>query len=424
MIKSEAIYGQLIYQLRKLKGSVIVYVSNRKQTKEVCDFLNKNNFKSSYYHGGQSMKEKNTSYETWMQNKTPIMVATNAFGMGIDKPDVQAVIHIGIPNSLENFVQEAGRAGRNGAQSYSIILTNDNLIYESETKFNTNVATVSFVGKVYRHLNQYYSVPIGEIPSESFEFSFPKFCDVYELPILKVYNAITALERQNIIELDDNYKNKSRVKFRVNSQQIFDFLEEHPPKKDLIQLILRSYGGVVEHFSVINEYVLSKKLKKTEHEIRQELTEMNRLGILTYKYKNTNSKLSFLVYREDQFVINSIAKNIEQQRLLKLEKLKACVSYVQTNNKCRNKQLLAYFDEKIKKSCGTCDVCASNNSINASVEEISNHIIQQLIVQSLSSQELVDESDYSREDVLFSLRILLDKNKITLTSHNKIKLNS
>ncbi len=424
VIKTEDIYGNLLRQLHKLKHSVIVYVRTRKQTKDVCKLLLRHNFKSSFYHGGLSLKEKKNSYEQWINNTTPIMVATNAFGMGIDKPDVQAVIHIGIPNSLENFIQEAGRAGRNGAKSYSIILTNDSLIYETESKFNANLATVKFIRKVYQDLNQNYNISIGELPSESYEFSLPKFCDLYKLPILKVYNAINALERENIIHLDENFKKNSRVKFLVDNQQIFNFIEDHPLKKELIQLILRSYGGVVEHFTVINEHILSKKLKKTEIEIKHQLNELNRLGILNYQFKNTNSKLSFLVHREDQFVINSISKNIVQQGLLKSEKIKACISYATNNSTCRNKQLLAYFDEMISESCGKCDVCVSNKRGKAGIEDISSQIIKLLSIQSLSSQELVDESDYSTEEVLFSLKILLDRNKITLTSRNKIKLSS
>jgi ATP-dependent DNA helicase RecQ len=424
VIKTEDIYGRLLHELRKINDSIIIYVSTRKQTKEISSFLRKNSFNSSYYHGGQSLTEKNKAYELWMQNKTPIMVATNAFGMGIDKPDVRAVVHIGMPNSLENYIQEAGRAGRNGSESYSLVLTNESLIFESESKFKTTVATVKFVRQVYQFLNQYYAISIGEIPQKPFEFSMAAFCDDYKLPIVKVYNAITILERQNIIQLEENYKNNSQLKFTISNQGIFDFIETHPQNKELIQLILRSYGGVVAHYSVINEYILAKKLKKTEVEIKNQLQELNRLGILSYQYTNTNSKLTFLVCREDPFVINNIAKSIEQQRNLKFEKLKACISYAQNNTICRNKQLLAYFDEFITTSCGKCDVCLSKKPSKASIGDISNHILGQLKGQNLSSQELIDRSNYSSEDVLFSLKILLDENKITLTSQNKIKLGS
>lgn len=424
VIKTEDIYGNLLRQIRKFDHSVIVYVSTRKQTKDVCNFLLKNIIKSSYYHGGLSLKEKNDSYNSWINNTTPVMVATNAFGMGIDKPDVQAVIHLGIPNSLENFIQEAGRAGRNGANSYSLVLINDGLIAETQTKFNTNLTTLKFVKIVYQHLNQYYKIAIGELPSQSFEFSLSKFSDLYELPLLKVYNAINALERENIIRLDENFKKNSRIKFLVDNQQIFNFIAAHPLKKELIQLILRSYGGVVEHLTVINEYVLSKKLKQPEVEVKRQLNELNRLGILTYQFRNTNSKLSFLVHREDQYIINSISKNISQQGHLKRDKLNASISYVRNTSSCRNKQLLAYFDEIVSETCGKCDVCISNLKKKVSVEEISNQIIKLLSIHSLSSQELVDESDYSTEEILFSLKILLDRNKIILTSRNKIKLNS
>ncbi|MDO9138484.1 MAG: RecQ family ATP-dependent DNA helicase, partial [Lutibacter sp.] len=371
---TEDIYGKLIQILAKINASVIVYTNNRKQTKEVCDVLLKNNFKSSFYHGGLSNAEKNEAYTNWMSDKTPIMVATNAFGMGINKLNVRAVIHINIPNSLENYIQEAGRAGRDGKTSYAIILANKTTLYEVVTKFEANTATTKTVKDVYHHLNQYYAISFGERPEQSFSFSLQEFCVTYNLNLLLTYNAIKVLERENIVLLDENYNKKSTLKFLVNNHQIFDYLSNHPSTNELIKLILRSYGGIFEHYTIINEYKLSKKLNCPKNEVVRQLKELHSNGIVHYSYENTTSRLSFLIARDDNYTINSISKNIEQQNNLKSEKLKAVISYIENTKTCRTIQFLNYFNEFETEPCGTCDNClakkAKNNAIQTMLDQI------------------------------------------------------
>ena len=423
VITTEDIYGKLLQILRKIDASVIIYTNNRKQTKEVCNFLIKNNFKSSYYHGGLSTIEKNNSFTNWMLDETPIMVATNAFGMGIDKPDVRAVIHINTPNSLENFIQEAGRAGRDGKTTYSLILTNKSNLFDATTKFVSNVASTKFVKIVYHNLNQYYSITLGELPEQLLDFSLQEFCYTYKLKLLQTYNAIKILERENIVFLDENYSKKSTLKFLISNNQIFDYLNNQPSKSELIKLILRSYGGIFDHYTIINELMLSKKLNCSEKEVVKNLNDLHLNGIVNYIYKNTTSKLSFLVPRDENYTINSISKNIEQQNNLKYEKLTATISYIQNIKTCRNILLLSYFNETCTETCGICDICKAKAQPKNSLKTISNHILILLKKQSLSSQELTTILGYSENEILNSLKILLEKNKITITSQNKFKHN-
>lgn len=423
IITTENIYGKLLQILRKINASAIIYTNSRKQTKEVCDFLIKNYFKSSYYHGGLSTIEKGNSFTNWMSNETPIMVATNAFGMGIDKPNVRAVIHINTPNSLENFIQEAGRAGRDGKTSYSFILTNKSNLFEASTKYKTNLASTKVIKTIYNHLNQYYNITLGELPTQLFNFSLQEFCFTYKLKLLQTYNAIKVLERENIVCLDENYNKKSTLKILVNNSQIFDFLENQPSKRDLIQLILRSYGGIFDHYTTINEFTLSKKLNYSKKEVVKHLNNLHLNGIINYSYKNTTSKLSFLVPRDDNYTINRISKNIEQQNNLKYEKLKATISYIQNTKTCRNIQLLSYFNEIIDEPCGNCDVCKSKIISKTTIKTISNQILNLLNEQVLSSLELTTLLEYSENKILNTLKILLEKNKITITSQNKFKRN-
>jgi len=317
IINTEDIYGKLIQLINRVSESVIIYTSNRKQTKEVSDFLIRNNFKSSFYHGGLSNIEKNESFLNWMSDKTPIMVATNAFGMGIDKANVRVVIHINIPNSLENFMQEAGRAGRDGEDSHSVLLTNKSILFETENKFRTNLASTKFIKKIYFNLNQFFNNVLGELPLESFNFSLQEFSSKYQLNLLQTYNAIKILERENIILLDENYNRKSTLKFIISNQLLFNYIDSNPSKASLIQLLLRSHGGIFEHYTIVNEYILSKKLNIKKSEVINELKVLDKNKIIKYYYAETTSKLSFLVIREDDYTINRVSKNIEQQNNLK-----------------------------------------------------------------------------------------------------------
>lgn len=423
VIYTENYYTNLLQILNYIKESVIIYTNNRKQTKEINKYLIQQNFKSTFYHGGLSVDEKNAAYETWIADKTPIMVATNAFGMGIDKPNVRVVIHLNIPNSLENYIQEAGRAGRDGKESYSLILTNEANLYDAEERFKASTPTTKYIKEVYFNLNQFYKVSLGEQPLESFNFSIQEFCAIYKLNILKTYNAIKVLERENIILLDENYTKKSTLKFTISNTQLFNYLEEYPSKNELIKLILRSYGGIFEHYTIIDEYKLSKKLGVSKANIVAILNDLNTNGIVNYSFKNSNSRLTFLVIREDNYTINSISKNIEKQYALKYEKLKATINFIRNTKTCRNIQLLAYFDETIKVPCGKCDVCKSKNASTEITHVLLTEIIKLLTIQNLSSQELSVALKCNQKQLLNSLKILLEKNKIAITSQNKFKLN-
>jgi ATP-dependent DNA helicase RecQ len=423
VIYTENYYANLLQILNYIKESVIIYTNNRKQTKEINKYLLQHNFKSTYYHGGLSVDEKNAAYQTWIADKTPIMVATNAFGMGIDKPNVRVVIHLNIPNSLENYIQEAGRAGRDGKESYSLILTNEANLHDAGIRFKTSTPTTKDIKEVYSNLNQFYKISLGEQPLESFNFSIQEFCATYKLGILKTYNAIKVLERENIILLDENFTKKSTLKFTISNNQLFNYLEENPSKKELIKLILRSYGGIFEHYTIIDEYKLSKKLGVSKGNVIAILKDLSTIGIVNYNFENSNSRLSFLVIREDNYTINSISKNIEKQYAIKYNKLKATIDFIRNTKTCRNIQLLSYFDEIITNPCGKCDVCKSKNVTTETTSVLLAEIIKLLKIQNLSSQELSVKLKCNQKQLLNSLKILLEKNKITITSQNKFKLN-
>ena len=422
VIYSENSLEKLLQILLKVNESAIVYTYSRKQTKEISNFLNQNKLKSSYYHGGLSASEKNSAFNNWMKDITPIMVATNAFGMGIDKPTVRTVIHLHIPDSIENYIQEAGRAGRDGKQAFAVLIVNKSTIKERETNYLSQTPSVKYIKKIYGKLNQFYQISYGEFLENSVNFSLQEFCETYGLEVLKTYNAIKILERENIILLDENFNKKSTLQFLITGNDIFKYLEFHTEKKPLIELILRSYGGIFDNPVVINEYVLAKKLGISKIEIQKQLNHLQTENIVSYDFGNTDSKLWFLVSREDDYTINSISKNIKIQNKLKFEKLQKMLEYCTSKSVCRNILLLAYFDEKITEPCGMCDVCKAKIPLKIDKNSIETEILKLLTAGPLSSAELELKTAIPNKALMQSVQILLEKNKIGLTSQNKYKL--
>jgi len=424
VVKTDNIYNRLLTILAKITGSCIVYAASRRETKEVAQLLQRNQIKASYYHGGLSVEEKQQSYTKWMNNISTVMVATNAFGMGIDKSDVRAVIHINTPNSIENFIQESGRAGRDGETAHSIILSSEFNIHNAQTILKNSIASIQFLKIIYSNLNQYYRIAKGEKPLEEFEFNLQDFCSHYKTNLIQTYNAIKILERESILEIDENYRKKSTLKIVISNKQAIHYTQKTSIKSDLLKLILRSYGGIFDNEISINESFLSKKMAKPRNEIIQLLNALNKENIVAYNYQNVASKLTFLVPREDNYTIQHISKRVQQQNELKVKKLEASISYITQTKKCRNEILLAYFGEKLSAPCGKCDNCKNQLNTKVDIKNINLSILNLLKGNDYSSFEISEKLNISKNDTLNSLKVLLEKNKITITSQNKFKLNS
>ena len=421
VIITEDIYGQLVQCISKINGSIIVYVGTRKQSKEISSLLSNRGYTSNYYHGGLSTTEKSLAFDNWITNKYPIMVATTAFGMGINKADVRAVIHITVPNSIENYIQEAGRSGRDNKISEAIILSNPHIIRETLQQFKLNAPNSKFVKEVYQKLNTYFKISMGELPKEIYDFAIQEFCYHYKLPLLKTYNAIKILDIENIVSLDENFNKKTTVKFLINSQQVFDYLENKPSKTKIINLLLRSYGGIYDYKTTINEFALSKKMNCSVKNIELQLKELHRDKIIHYQSNNKQSKISFLVARDDNFIINSISKHINHQHQIKQKKLEAIIQYITNNTVCRNIQISSYFKENINEPCGICNVCEMKNTIKFSLDDLTNQILKLINNQAISSSDICQKLNYPKETILKSLKYLLDDDKIYINSQNKFK---
>ena len=415
------------YHIKKIinnsKLPSILYANSRKKVKEISDYLNRNNFKSTFYHGGLSYEEKQLSFTNWMEEKLPVMVATNAFGMGIDKDNVQQIIHLDLPNSLENYMQEAGRAGRNENKAYSYIFATEHTIFNLKNRFSKGLVSVDFARKIYKDLNRYFQVAYGELSELYFEFNLADFCSHYGYHILQTYNAIKVLEKEQILHIDENLSQQSTFIFTALPNEILRYSEKN--NSDLIKTILRSYGGVFDFNVKINETVLAKKIGSTFLSIKNELTKISEDGLAMYNFKNNASQIHFLVPREDDITINKIAANINQQNNIKSEKIKAVIDYVSNKSVCRSRYLLSYFGEEKTKKCGICDVCTKNKKKSKSYdhEELSQNILTLLASQnSLSSKEIIAHFNLDSSVILTTLQLLLDTNKITITSQNKLEI--
>ena len=426
-ISLNIIYGEDSYYhlrsiLSKHKSPSIIYINNRRRVKEVCNYLNNKGFKASFYHGGLSSGEKTIAYESWMLEKTPIMVATTAFGMGIDKNNVGLIIHFDLPYSLENYVQESGRAGRNGNNAFSYIFANPTNKIELKEQALRGSFTTSMVKEVYKKLNQFFQVSYGELPDKNFQLNLNEFCTYYNLKSLPTYNILKLLEKEQVIFLDEDLNRKSTILFTETPQKVLEYSEK--TNSTILKLVLRSYGGVFDQHVTINEVTLANKIQLKETDIKHALQNFAKDGILEYHQNKNSVLLKFLVPREDDLTINKFSKNIKQLNIIKEEKINAVIDFVNNKTVCRNIVLLSYFDEEISVKCNNCDVCLQKeNTSEDKFHSIANRILETLRSRPLlTSREIVAELDADTQTILTTLQLLLDTGKIRLNSQHKIEL--
>jgi len=405
--------------LKKNPESSIIYVRNRKSCLDISSQLNSHGFKATYYHGGLSSKEKDKNMQLWMNEEVQVIVATNAFGMGIDKANVKTVIHIQLPENIENYYQEAGRCGRNGEKAFSILLTSPSDNIQAENQFINILPDKKFLNEMYVKLCNYFQIAYGEGINEQFTFKLNHFCTRYGFPTLKTFNAMQFLDRQGIINLSQEFSEKITLQFLISSKELIRYISLNSNDEEIILAILRTYPGIYEAQTAFNLPLIAKKSNREESVIQTVIQKLEEKGIIEYLKKNNDASLIFNEIREDDRTINRVSKYLENQNQLKKEQLQSVINYISDNKNCKNKLILNYFGEKIQKDCEICSYCLSKKKKKIDLKFLSDKIISLLKAEDLNSREIQNKTKEEPKALIFILQQLLDNNHIRIKSNNK-----
>lgn len=409
--------------LNKNPEPSIIYVRNRKSCLDISSQLQSLGFRSTYYHGGLSVKEKEKNMQIWMSEEAQVIVATNAFGMGIDKANVKTVIHIQLPENLENYYQEAGRAGRNEERAYAILLTSTYDKLNAENQFISVLPDKDFLNNMFIKLCNYFQIAYGEGIENRFTFNLNQFCNKYQFPIIKTYNALQFLDRQGIVTLSQEFSEKVTVQFIISSKEVIRYISLNKREEPIILALLRTYPGIHEIPASINLNFIAKKAETTEDIVNSLLLQLKDKGIIDYQAKSNDTSIIFNVIREDNRTINSVSKYLEIQNNLKRNQLNSVIEYTFENSNCKSKFILNYFEEKIIDDCGICSYCISKGKKTNESEDLRDQIL--LILKekgAQNSREIQYSINKSSDEIIFALQNLLESGKIILTSNNRYTL--
>lgn len=407
---------RLVKLLTKIKSSVIVYTGSRKTTQEISNFLISNNFSSTFYHAGLSVDIRNKRQENWTRNQIRIMVATNAFGMGINKSDVKLVVHMELPKTIEAYFQQAGRAGRDGQTSYAFLLANQYDIIKQENLLKLRYPDIVTIKECYQNIANFLHIAVNQLPEEPLVFDITTFSSKYKYSILKTYNILKYLEKEEYIKLIDTAHTPSKLMITITNSELYKFQIANNYFDPFIKLLLRSYSNLFNHFVVINEKKIAKEFNKPIEEVKKILNKLKQLEIVKYQSQTSLPLITLLQSRKD---ISNLFLNetrwIERKEHEK-KKLSKISEYISSKNTCRSQILLKYFGEEKSKKCGICDICVIENreTIKGEMFRKVSLKIQNIITENeLSLEEIcLILSDIDNKAVINILNILFDNDKI------------
>lgn len=414
-----------LYRIEQLlkdnSGSAIVYVRSRKMAEDVSHRLYQLGISSTFFHGGITSEEKKNRLEDWKNEEISTVVATNAFGMGIDHGNVRHVIHIQLPESLESYFQEAGRAGRDGEFATATIVYNDDDKRIVKKQFVEALPTVPFVKKLYRTLNTYFQISYGEGEFVNHSFNFTEFCQIYKLNTLVTYNGLIALDRLGVIQLSKEFGRKSILKFLVSSGVLLKEFEKNMSFSIVGKTILRMYGGIFDTANKIDLKLVASKLGMTSDKVMGILKDMEKQNLLELKLQQTDASITFLVPREDDKTINPLRDEIEGLKEKKEAQVAAVLDYVENESGCHQLHLVRYFGEDNSEPCGICSFCISQKrpSEKPDEKEIAKQIIENITLHPMDSRSIIEKLNFAPDNVIEVLQLLLDSGKIKLNAVNQ-----
>jgi len=408
---------------KKLKGSGIIYCATRRATKDLCKLLLENDISANYYHGGLDQKQRKTRQDEWITNQTKIIVATNAFGMGIDKPDVRFVLHYDIPQSIEAYFQEAGRGGRDLKKARAILFFETKNLEELNTKTDLKFPPIETIKLIYNAIGNYFQVAFGSGKDESYSFNISEFSDRYNQEIITVYNSLKFLELGGFILLNENTYQPSTLRILVKNYDLYQYQVKDKTLNLIIQFIVRSYMGAFDNYVKIDDYIISKKLKITQQELHKQLDYLDRNEIIDYTPKFKGSKLTYITERlpDTHFSINP--KFYSDRKKDAKNKVNSVLEFLE-NRTCRNQYLLNYFGESKAKECGLCNVCLDiddSNLNDSNYQTIKKEVQLELATKDEFDIEsfIIERSTHSRQNIISTLRWMSEHDLIYIDRKGK-----
>ncbi len=397
----------------------IIYVRNRKACHDIALQLNSIGHTATFYHGGLREKEKEHNMGLWLEEKVQVIVATNAFGMGIDKPNVRTVIHIQLPENLENYYQEAGRAGRDGQKAFAVLLVHPSDTRIAKSQFMDVLPDRKFLKEVYNRLNNYLQIAYGEGLAETFPFSFNQFCVQYGFPAMKTYNALQFLDRQGILTLSQEFTEKVKMQFLLPSKEVMRYISLNPADEELLLAILRNYPGIFDMETALNTNLITKKANASEQDLLNLLQRLADKEIISYRSSGNDSTITFNEIRDDEHTINRVAKFLENQNEIKTRQFASVLNYATDIATCKSKLIVEYFDEQASTDCGICSYCITKERKSHKPEEVARAILETLKYSPLDSRQLEEEMNLTPEDTVYAIRLLLEADKIQRNNNNQ-----
>ena len=404
--------GEMLHILQRVNGSSIVYTRNRKKNKEIAQLLNRNHITATFYHAGLSDETKDLRQKAWLKGEYRVMVATNAFGMGIDKPDVRLVIHADVPDSPEAYFQEAGRAGRDGMKAYAVLLFCPRDKITLKQRISDTFPEKDYIRKVYEDINFYYQMAMGDGLGCTFAFNLDEFCHNFKHFPVQTDSALKILTRAGYLEYTDEQDNASRIMFTLTKEELYRIHEQNADTEKLIRILLRTYTGLFTDYAYINEELLAKRSGLSRPQIYETLLFLTRQHILHYI---PGKKTPYIIYTRERQETDRIylSKEVYEERKESYRRrIEAMIEYAESENKCRSRMLLHYFGEKNEHNCGQCDVCLQHHHSGlkqSQFDEISHQILALLKTSPFSPQELKTQIQAPEEQVTKVIAYLLSE---------------
>ena len=422
--QSESKLFDLIKIVKSIRGCGIVYVRSRKKTKEISDYLRKEQISSDYFHAGLDYNVRKQKQDNWTDGSSRIIVATNAFGMGIDKSNVRFVVHIDFPDSLEEYFQEAGRAGRDGDKSFAVLLAGSRDKGVLKKRLANSYPEISKIKTVYNAICNYLRIPIGSGKGIAYDFNLIEFTKAYKFEQLKTYNALKLLEQQGYLELSDELQNPSRVYFSINRDDLYKFQVKNKNFDAFIKLVLRSYTGLFSDYVPVNESEMAKRAGLTRDQVYQYFVRLNKMNIIKYI---PGKKTALIIMLEERLKENSIyisPENYFHRKERAEKRIEAIKKYAFDMDKCRSILLLEYFGQERNDECGQCDYCRNKGKVFSDEDRsvISGYILDALKHGAISPEKIVAGTKHNTELLSFVLRTMLDEELIRYDDSGKLEL--